>query len=91
MQSFERQARDHASLAEREDDEYEEGYTPTVAEDGFLASRNADFQNALAKLSRYETFLLSAFNRTLQQLLYLRSARPQSIDQLPLPKIEVQP
>ena len=79
MKFFERQARHSDPFSDIDDDDDGDGNwdRPTVAKMASWLSRNDDFHNALAKLSRYEAFLLNAFNRTLQQLLFLRSARPQ--------------
>ena len=83
MQCFEKQMRDKddedrmfdplASLNDDEDDEVSDSYTTQSM--AIWLSRSEEFHNALAKLSRYEAFLLNAFNRTLQQLLFLRSQR----------------
>jgi hypothetical protein len=88
MQFFERQARDDDPFSNIDVDDDDDGNAerPTVAKMASWLSRNDDFHNALAKLSRYEAFLLNAFNRTLQQLLFLRSQR-QADNQLPPPNL----
>ena len=88
MRFFERQAHDADPFSDIDnDDDDGNGDRPTVAKMASWLGRNDDFHNALAKLSRYEAFLSNAFNRTLQQLLFLRSARPQRGKQLPSPNI----
>ena len=65
---------DHPALAIKE---------LTMVRMALWLSRSEEFQNALAKLSRYEAFLLRAFKQTLQQLIVFRSGRPEPDKQLP--------
>ena len=60
-------------LADEEDEEEATEGTSAIAKLAFELRESEDFQNALAKLLRYEAFLMNAFNRTLQQLLFLQS------------------
>jgi hypothetical protein len=74
MQCFEKRTRaedDYSTVFDDEDDEVSDSRTTHSM--ALWLSRSDEFHNALAKLSRYEAFLLNAFNRTLQQLLFLRS------------------
>ena len=93
MQFFERFAREKAErnsifdpLERLSQSVLERGKYPTVARMASWLSRSDDFQNALAKLTRHEAFLLNAFNRTLQQLLFFRAARSKHDKLLPRPQ-----
>ena len=73
-------------LANEEEEEPSEG-TLTIAKLAFRLREREDFQDAIAKLSRYEAFLMNAFNRTLQQLLFLQSGRQMPNKRLPPPHV----
>ena len=68
-----------------EDDE--ESETPTVKKMAAWLSSGEAFQNALAKLSRYETMLMNSFNRHLQQLMALIAMRQKQNQLLPDPTL----
>ena len=77
-------------LANKEEEEEEEEpseRTLTIAKLAFRLREREDFQDAIAKLSRYEAFLMNAFNRTLQQLLFLQSGRQMPNKRLPPPNV----
>ena len=75
-----------ANKEEEEEEEPSEG-TLTIAKLAFRLREREDFQDAIAKLSRYEAFLMNAFNRTLQQLLFLQSGRQMPNKRLPPPNV----
>lgn len=89
MECFEKRTRadDYGAVGQifdEEDDEVSDSCTTQSM--AIWLSASDDFHNVLGKLSRYEAFLLNAFNRTLQQLLFLRSQR-QPGNKLPPPDL----
>jgi len=69
---------------EEDDDESE---TPTVKKMAAWLGSSEAFQDALAKLSRYETMLMNSFNRHLQQLMALIAMRQEQKELLPDPTL----